>query len=203
VTPEAAAREMAGMSTATISDALFRMGHKNRTMKPRIKPVDPSMRLFGPALTVHAYPGGTWASSLALKNVQEGEVIVMDVGGFVNNIMWGEIFSHMAAVAGCAGAVIDGSIRDIEGVMEIGFPLFAAGISPQAGTGDKLGEIDIPVSCGGIVVHPGDYVYGDRLGVVVVPPEMVEETLDWCRQIIEKEEAMLKDLKAQLEERRQ
>ena len=203
MTPEAAAREMADMSTATISDALFRMGHKNRTMKPRIKPVDPSMRLFGPALTVHAYPGGTWASSLALKNVQEGEVIVMDVGGFVNNIMWGEIFSHMAAVAGCAGAVIDGSIRDIEGVMEIGFPLFAAGISPQAGTGDKLGEIDIPVSCGGIVVHPGDYVYGDRLGVVVVPPEMVEETLDWCRQIIEKEEAMLKDLKAQLEERRQ
>ncbi len=203
MTPEAAAREMAGISTANISDALFRMGHKNRTMKPRIKPVDPSMRLFGPALTVHAYPGGTHASSLALKAVEEGEVIVMDVGGFVNNIMWGEIFSHMAAVAGCAGAVIDGSVRDIEGVMEIGFPLFAAGISPQAGTGDKLGEIDVPVSCGGIVVNPGDYVYGDRLGVVVVPPEMAEETLDWCHQIIEKEEAVLRDLKQQLEERRQ
>jgi 4-hydroxy-4-methyl-2-oxoglutarate aldolase len=191
------------MSTATISDALFRMGHKNRTMKPRIKPVDPSMRLFGPALTVHAYPGGTYASSLALKNVEEGEVIVMDVGGFVNNIMWGEIFSHMAAVAGCAGAVIDGSVRDIEGVMEIDFPLFSAGISPQAGTGDKLGEIDIPVSCGGIVVNSGDFVYGDRLGVVVVPPPMTEETLDWCRQIIEKEEARLQELKAQLAEREQ
>lgn len=203
MTPEAAAREMAGMSTATVSDALFRMGHKNRTMKPRIKPVDPSMRLFGPALTVHAYPGGTYASSIALKAVKEGEVIVMDVGGFVNNIMWGEIFSHMAAVAGCAGAVIDGSVRDIEGVMEIGFPLFAAGTSPQAGTGDKLGEIDIPVSCGGIVVNPGDFVYGDRLGVVVVPPEMAEETLNWCRQIIEKESAMLADLKTQLAEREQ
>ncbi|MFW6156235.1 MAG: RraA family protein [Armatimonadota bacterium] len=203
MTAEAAAREMAGMSTATISDALFRMGHKNRTMKPRIKPVDPGLRLFGPALTVHAYPGGTYASSLALKAVEEGEVIVMDVGGFVNNIMWGEIFSHMAAVAGCAGAVIDGSVRDIEGVMEIDFPLFSAGISPQAGTGDKLGEIDIPVSCGGVVVEPGDYVYGDRLGVVVVPPAMAEETLDWCEQIIEKETKMLADLKEQLREREQ
>mgnify|MGYP000847429613 FL=1 len=200
MTPEAAAREMAGMSTATISDALFRMGHKNRTMKPRIKPVDPGMRLFGPALTVHAYPGATHGSSLALKAVKPGEVIVMDVGGFIDNIIWGEIFSHMAAVAGCAGAVIDGSVRDIEGVMEIGFPLFAAGISPQAGTGDKLGEIGIPVACGGVVVNPGDFVYGDRLGVVVVAPEMTEETLDWCRQIIEKETATLRKLKAQLAE---
>ena len=203
MTPEAAARKMAGMSTATISDALFRMGHKSRTMKPRIKPVDPSMRVFGPALTVHAYPGGTHASSLALNAVREGEVIVMDVGGFIDNIMWGEIFSHMAAVAGCAGAVIDGSVRDIEGVMEIGFPLFAAGLSPQAGTGDKLGEINIPIACAGVVVNPGDYVYGDRLGVVVVPPEMAEETLDRCRQIIEKEDARLVELKAQLKERGQ
>ncbi len=203
MTPDAAAREMAGFSTAAISDALFRMGHKDRTMKPRIKPVDPGMRLFGPALTVHAYPGGTYASSLALKAVEEGEVIVMGVGGFVDNIMWGEIFSHMAAVAGCAGAVIDGSVRDIDGVLEIGFPLFAAGISPQAGTGDQLGEIDIPISCGGVVVNPGDFVYGDRLGVVVVPPEMAVETLEWSRQIVEKESRLLADLKAQLEERRQ
>lgn len=201
MTPEQAAREMAGMSTATISDALFRMGHKNRTMKPRIKPVDPGMRLFGPALTAHAYPGGTHASGLALRAVKPGEVIVMDVGGFIDNIMWGEIFSHMAAVAGCAGAVIDGSVRDIEGVLEIGFPLFAAGISPQAGTGDKLGEINIPIACAGVVVNPGDFVYGDRLGVVVVPPAMAEETLDWCRQIIEKESATLRDLKAKLAER--
>jgi regulator of RNase E activity RraA len=183
---EAAAREMAGMSTATISDALFRMGHKNRTMRPRIKPVDPGMRVFGPALTVHAYPGGTHASSLALKAVEEGEVIVMDAGGATTHIMWGEIFSHMAAVAGCAGAVIDGSVRDIEGVLEIDFSLFAAGISPQAGTGDQLGEVDIPVSCGGVVVEPGDFIYGDRLGVVVVPPSMAEETHDWCNQIIDK-----------------
>ena len=194
---------MADMSTATISDALFRMGHKDRTMRAQIKPVDPTMRLFGPALTVHAYPGGTHACSLALKDVKPGEVIVINGGGAVDNILWGEIFSHMAAVAGCAGTVIDGSVRDIEGVVEIDFPLFAAGISPQAGTGDKLGKIRVPISCAGVVVNPGDFVYGDRLGVVVVPPEMAEETLDTCRQVIEKETAVLKELKAKLGERGQ
>lgn len=203
MTPEAAARDMAGMSTATISDALFRMGHKNQTMKPRIKPVDPGLRTFGPARTAYAYPGGTHASGLALKAVQPGEVIVIDGRGFLDNILWGEIFSHMAAVAGCVGAVIDGSVRDIEGVMEIGFPLFASGLSPQAGTGDKLGEVDLTITCAGVVVNPGDYVYGDRLGVVVVPPAMTEETLDWCRQIIEKETKMLTELKAKLAERGQ
>ncbi len=203
MTPTEAAREMADISTANISDALFRMGHKNRTMRSHIKPVDPDMRLFGTALTVHAYPGGTHACSMALDDVQSGEVIVIDGGGFTDNILWGEIFSHMAAVAGSAGAVIDGSVRDIEGVVEIGFPLFAAGISPQAGTGGKHGEIRIPISCGGILVNPGDFVYGDRLGVVVVPPEMAEETLERCHEIIEKESKILADLKAQLEEREQ
>lgn len=201
MTPTEAARELAGISTANISDALFRMGHKDRTMRARIKPVDPSMQLFGPALTVHAYPGGTHACGLALKDVKPGEVIVINGGGFTDNILWGEIFSHTAVLAGCAGAVIDGSVRDIEGVVEIGFPLFSAGISPQAGTGDKLGKIRVPISCAGIVVNPGDFVYGDRLGVVVVPPELAVETLDATRQLIEKEEKILADLKAQLEER--
>lgn len=200
--PSDAAREMAGMSTATISDALFRMGHKDLTMRAGIKPIAPDMRLFGPALTAYAYPGGTHACGLAIEDVQPGEVIVINGGGFTDNILWGEIFSHMAAVKGCAGAVIDGSVRDVEGVIELGFPLFAAGLSPQAGTDGKHGEIRIPISCGGIVVNPGDFVYGDRLGVVVVRPDMAAETLDTCREIVAKETAILADLKARLEEMR-
>ncbi|MGD9495417.1 MAG: RraA family protein [Armatimonadota bacterium] len=201
MSPEDAAREMAGFSTAAISDALFRMGHKNHTMRARIKPVHPEMRLCGPALTVHAYPGGTHACSLALADVRPGEVIVIDGGGYTDVILWGEIFSHMAAVAGCAGAVIDGAVRDIEGVIELGFPLFAAGISPAAGTGDKLGEIRIPICCAGVVVNPGDWVFGDRLGVVVVPPEMLAETVEQARAIIEKERRTLDELRARLRER--
>lgn len=201
VSSQAAASELAEMSTATISDALFRMGHKNRTMKARIKPVDPEMRLSGPALPVHAYPGGTHACSMALEAVKPGEVIVIDGGGFTDAVLWGEIFSHMAAVAGCAGAVIDGAVRDVEGVVELGFALFAAGIVPAAGTGDRLGEVGVPVSCAGVVVNRGDWVFGDRLGVVVVPPEMMEETLERAREIVEKERQTLDELRERLRER--
>lgn len=201
MTPEDAAGAMRDLSTATISDALFRMGHKAQTMASRIKPVHPEMRVFGPALPVHAYPGGTHASSRAIEEVRPGEVIVIDGGGFTEAVLWGEIFSHMAAVAGCAGAVIDGAVRDVESVVELGFPLFAAGITPAAGTGDRLGEVGISVSCGGVVVNPGDFIYGDRLGVVVVPPGMAPEALERSREIVEKEERMLSELRARLSER--
>lgn len=201
MTPDEAARALAGISTANISDALFHMGHKDRTMRARIKPVHPEMRLFGPALTVKAYPGGTHACSLALEDVQPGEVIVVDGGGFTDAILWGEIFSHLAALAGCAGAVIDGAVRDIDGVIELGFPLFAAAVMPAAGTGDRLGAIRIPIACAGVVVNPGDFVYGDRLGVVVVPPALAEETLAHAREIVEKETRILEDLRARLRER--
>ncbi len=198
----AAAQELARASTANISDALFRMGHKDRTMRARIKPVDASMRLAGPACTAWAYPGGTYASGLALDAAEPGQVIVIDGKGYLENILWGEIFSYLAVAKGIAGAVIDGSVRDIDGVRAAGFPLFAAGISPGAGTGDKLGEVNITIQCGGVVVNPGDWVFGDQLGVVVVRPHELDEVLDWCRQIVEKESQMIAEAKARIEARR-
>lgn len=196
---DAVARELAGMSSANISDALFRMGHKDRTMRARIKPVDESMRVAGPACTAWAYPGGTYASSLALNAAEPGQVIVLDGKGYLENILWGEIFSYLATAKGIAGAVIDGSVRDIDGVREVGFPLFAAGISPGAGTGDKLGEVNVTIQCAGVVVNPGDWIFGDMLGVVVVRPHELDEVLDWCRQIVEKESKMIADARAKIE----
>ena len=193
------ARELAGRSTATISDALFRMGHKDRTMSARIKPVDERMRLAGPACTAWAYPGGTQASSLALQAAETGQVIVLDGKGYLDAVLWGEIFSWLATAKGIAGAVIDGAVRDIQGVRELGFPLFAAGITPAAGTGDKLGEVGVTIQCGGVVVNPGDLVFGDMLGVVVVRPDETAEVLDWCRQILEKEAKMIADARARIQ----
>ncbi len=192
---------LAEMSTATISDAMFRMGHKNRTMRHTIKPVDPSMKTFGPACTAHAYPGGTYATGLALNAARPGDVIVIDAQSFLEAVMWGEICSMEAMAKGIAGAVIDGAVRDIAEVIELGFPLFAAGITPGAGTGDTLGEVNLPVQCGGVVVRPGDLIFGDLLGVVVVPPEQLAEVYDWCQNVIEKEEQMKADLRVRLQAR--
>jgi 4-hydroxy-4-methyl-2-oxoglutarate aldolase len=199
----AAVAAMGEMSTATISDAMFRMGNKDRTMRARIKPVDRSMRVHGPACTAHAYPGGTYASGLAMEAAKPGDVIVIDAQGVLEAIMWGEIFSTMAAVAGVAGTIVDGAVRDIAEVIELGYPLFSAGIHPGAGTGDKLGKVNITIQCGGVVVRPGDYVFGDLLGVVVVPPEELLDVYDWCRQIQEKEAAILKDLHEKLAAKRE
>jgi 4-hydroxy-4-methyl-2-oxoglutarate aldolase len=192
---------LAEMSTATISDAMFRMGHKNRTMRHVIKPVDPAMKLHGPACTAHAYPGGTYATGLALHAAQPGDVIVIDAQGFVEAVMWGEICSMEAMANGIAGAVIDGAVRDIAEVIELGFPLFAAGITPGAGTGDKLGEVNIPIQCGGVVVRPGDLIFGDLLGVVVVPPEELQEVHEWCLKVLDKEEEIKTGLRARLADR--
>ena len=192
---------LAEMSTATISDVLFHMGHKNRTMRANIKPVDPSMRMCGPAVTAYAYPGGTYASSLALEKAGPGDIIVLDGQGFLGAVLWGEVFSWMAAAKGIAGAVIDGAVRDITGVLEAGFPLFAAGIHPGAGTGDKQGEVDLPVHCGGVVVNPGDYVFGDMLGVVVVPPPLLERVLERSIELLAKEEAIIARCREQVKER--
>lgn len=195
---EAAVAAMAEMSTATISDAMFRMGHKDRTMRARIKPLDPAMRTHGPACTAQAYPGGTHASSLALEAVKPGEVIVIDAQGYLEAVMWGEILSTMAVVAGAAGTIVDGAVRDVAEVKALGYPLFAAGIHPGAGTSDPLGKVQVPITCGGVVVRPGDYVFGDQLGVVIVPPEELLEVHDWCLQVEAKEAAWLADLQAKL-----
>ena len=199
---DAVTAELADISTANISDALFRMGHKDRTMRAQIKPVDEAMRVAGPACTAWAYPGGTNASSMALKAAQPGQVIVLDGKGYLEAVLWGEIFSYMATAKGIAGAVIDGAVRDIDGVREVGFPLFAAGITPAAGTGAEHGEVNVPIQCGGVVVNPGDWIFGDMLGVVVIRPDELETTLDWCHQILEKEAGMIAAAKAQIEARR-
>lgn len=190
--------KLAALSTAVISDAMFRMGHKDRTMRSRIKPIDPEMRVAGPAFTVQAYPGGTHACSMALEAVRPGQVLVIDGQGFLEAVLWGEIFSLMAMTRGVKGAVIDGAVRDIAEVKRLGFPLFAAGVHPAAGTGDRLGKIDVPIQCGGIVVRPGDFVFGDLLGVVVVPPDELQEVYKECQQILEKEARVKAELRARL-----
>ena len=195
--------ELSGLSTAIISDAMFRMGHKDRTMRARIKPIDDAMRIAGPACTAQAYPGATYASSLAVEAALPGEVIVIDAQSFLEAVMWGEIYSLMAVERGIAGTVVDGAVRDIDDVRKLGYPLFAAGVHPGAGTGDKLGKVNVPIQCGGIVVRPGDLVFGDLLGVVVVPPEELLEVHEWCGKVLAKEEQLKADIRARIPAGRQ
>ncbi len=190
--------EMSLMSTAIISDAMSGMGLKHRTLHSAVKPLSPDMRLAGPAATAECYPGGTYGTEKLIESLNPGEVAVLDGKGFSEAVLWGEIFTLMAMVKKAGGAVIDGAVRDVPEIIELKFPMFARHITPACGTGDELGRVNVPVSCAGVLVRPGDFMFGDALGAVCVPAERLEETYRACLDVLRKEEKMIKKLKKEL-----
>jgi len=102
-------------------------------------------------------------------------VIVIDGGGYQIRALWGGNVSARAQERGVAGAVVDGAVRDLDEIETLGFPVFAAAVVPTPPLREREGEIGVEISCGGLTVRPGDHVYGDRDGVVVVPAELHDE----------------------------
>jgi regulator of RNase E activity RraA len=105
----------------------------------------------------------------ALSRCPAGHVLVIDGRGERNTALWGIMTTLAARQRGVAGVVIDGAVRDSAGIREEAFPVFARAIVPSAGGAQYLGEMNIPIQCGGVPVNPGDWVCGDEDGVVVVP----------------------------------
>ena len=182
------------VNTSMLSDALFRLGTKRGPMDAGIKPVIPNVTMVGPAFTVKTYPGATHGSDLALQHAGAGDVIVIDGEGFAWSVLWGGIYSARATAKGIAGTVIDGAVRDIDHVRQLGYPLFARHVCPRSGTFDRQAEMQIPVSCGGTVVCPGDLVVGDDTGVVVVPRDRLGEVLVEAEKIRAKEHEILVEI---------
>lgn len=188
------ASQLAGLPTSILSDAMRRMGLDPKTMCAEMKPVWTGAELCGPAFTVRTYPGATYGCDLALAAAKPGDVLILAAGGQHDIILWGEIFSTCAQQLGLGGTVVDGAARDVVGIREIGYPVFARAISPRGGTFDKdQSETQIPVSCAGVVVHPGDWVRGDETGVVVVPSGRIHDVLAKS-QVIQRKEARMLEL---------
>ena len=163
-------------ATPLISDAMGKCLSrplKHQTMDAGIKPVCPAMKLCGPAYTVQAYPGATWAMELAVAEAPPGSVIVCNGHGSDAGVLMGGLMSTFAKQRGVSGAVIDGAVRDIEDLIKMEFPMFSRHIVARSGTFAQLGDRQIPITCGGVVVQPGDIVVGDCNGVVVVPSEIL------------------------------
>ena len=161
--------------TPAISDLMNRL----YTMDAGIKNlVDPSLRILGPACTVKLYPGDNLMVHKSLDIAQPGDVVVVDTGGSQHTAALGDLVSTKARHRGLAGFVVDGLIGDLPGIQRLGdFPVFARGVTPIGPLHRGPGEINHPVSVGGIVVHPGDVIIGDPNGVVVVPAEVVDDLL--------------------------
>ncbi|MDN6640301.1 MAG: RraA family protein [Tetragenococcus sp.] len=176
--------KLRGYGTPPLSDGL----RKFNTLDSAIKPVTSGVALAGPAITVKLRPADNLMLHKAIDLAQEGDIIIVDTGGTTDYSILGDLMSSSAFKKNIGGIVIDGAIRDIDELIEKQYPVFAKAISPSVGDKDGPGEINYPISCGGIVVMPGDYIVGDQNGVVVIPPELADEIIEGTEQKLAYEE---------------
>jgi 4-hydroxy-4-methyl-2-oxoglutarate aldolase len=147
--------------------------------------------IAGPAFTVRCYPGATWALEKALELAAPGDILVVDAGGTSDVIIMGGLMSRRAAHRRIAGAIVDGSVRDVDEIAAAGFPVFSRFVCPRAGTTAEIGEWQTTICCGRIPIHPGDWIVADRSGIVAVPAELLAdvaaqaETIHWREQLID------------------
>jgi len=183
-------REMLSkVSSPNISDAMHRQGELKG-----IHPVCSGVKMIGPAFTVRTYPGD-WAKTVeAIDEAPQGSVIVIDAGG-VEPAVWGELATHSCLENNIAGVVIDGAIRDVVEIRKLEFPAFARIITPTAGEPKGFGEMGVPVKVGGVRVFPGDWIFGDDDGVVVIPQKRAVEITNRAMDVLEKENRIRKEIK--------
>lgn len=177
---------------AAVSDCLER----GMAMDGGIKPLDPTMRLVGQARTVRCMVGDNSALHAAITLIRPGEILVADAGGFLGTAVWGGVMTEAARRQAIAGLIVDGAVRDRAEIVKSAFPCFARGAVPAGPHKGFGGAIDVPISCGGVAVHPGDLIVADADGVTVVPLSRVETTLSAYHALKAKEEQALAALDA-------
>lgn len=186
------ARLFEGLPTPIVSDNMSRMtGTWN--LAPRHKP---GTTLLGIALTVRVREGDNLMIHKALQLGRPGDVLVVDGAGATERALFGDIMKNVAQKRGFAGVVIDGAIRDAAAYSRDTFPCYARGVCHRGPYKDGPGEINVPVSIDGMVVHPGDIVIGDDDGVVFVPPAEAKEVAAASRRKLEAETKTLADIAA-------
>jgi regulator of RNase E activity RraA len=186
---------------AVISDILDVAGRRNQVLDARVTHYLGPDVLVGRAATMLAgeqveVEGEPYALQVeATDALRENEVILATTQGNEQAAFWGELFSTAAMARGARGLVLDGLVRDRRKIGEIGFSVFATGSRPV----DSMGRLTvhahgIPIRCGGVVVRPGDLIFAEPDGVVVVPAEIEEEVIAAALEKVEKEDTVRDEL---------
>lgn len=178
--------------TGNVSDAAGRSG----AMAPHIKPVTPSPRFLGSALTVDCGRHDNLAVFAALEHTRPGDVLVVATQDHPGCAVIGDLLAAFARNNGAVAIVTDGMVRDVEGLAELGLPVFAAGIRPSGPTKRGPGSVGLPVWVGGQRVESGDLIVGDADGVVVVPRARLAQAAEEVEAIAAREAAMEADGRA-------
>lgn len=176
---------LGSVTTALLCDVLDRLGHPEVFCGPSVRPLAAGMRVAGRAFTlrtepVEERPEEPYARLLAAYGeLRPDDVVVIASGGELRSGLWGELLSVAARARGANGAVTDGLVRDVDQIVELDFPTFAAGASPLDSDGrQEVVETGVPVTVGATVVHPGDLVVGDAMGVIAVSAAVADEAVE-------------------------
>jgi len=183
---------LAQLGAATVYEANGQIG----ALDAGLKPLDPASTLAGRAVTLDLAPADNWYVHLALLECGPGDVLVIDAKGFLEAGPWGDVLTAAAQERGVAGLVIDGAVRDSKDIIASGFPVFARGLSIKGTTKVVPGKINVPVTVGGVVVEPGDFIIGDADGLVRVPADQVHSALASSEARAAKEERFVEQIRS-------
>ena len=197
------ARARKRLYTAVLSDVLDGLGYRRQAMSPAIRPLDETLVMCGRARTAlyrevfHIAKGNPYELEIALiDDLKAGDVAVMACGGSPRIAPWGELLSTAARARKAAGCLTDGLTRDVRYIRKMKFPVFHGGIGPLDSKGrGEVAAIDVPVEVAGVRIEPGDLVFGDVDGVVVVPKKIEAKALALAFKKVASENTVRAELK--------
>lgn len=188
--------QLARFPAALIGDAHQRMG----VMTGDIRLATPGLRLAGSILPILAREGDNLAIHRALDDAQPGDVLVINGNGDTSRAVFGDILGEICIAKGVAGVVIDGATRDVDELTAMKLPVFAKAITPAGPWKNGPGTIGEPVACGHVVCHPGDAIFGDSDGIVVIPRNRLGAAISATEAQDATEEAMRANIRRHIDQ---